>query len=194
MYPIYLKFFFNCYSGRKFEFLLKKKKAFNYNSLSQNIVVGSLFLFQGIFQTQGSNPGLLHCRWILYQLSHKRNPGLLGGQPISSPADLPEPGVELGSRALQADSLPTELSEKPQLQSQFYSNIIISFIISFRFSICDINIHSLIFLRLHPHILKKISNAIQKSIKIILLHNILETLFIYIYVYICFVLLENLFL
>ena len=25
----------------------------------------------GIFPTQGSNPGLPHCRWILYQLSHK---------------------------------------------------------------------------------------------------------------------------
>ena len=26
---------------------------------------------QGIFPTQGSNSGLLHCRQILYQLSHK---------------------------------------------------------------------------------------------------------------------------
>ena len=32
--------------------------------------VGSLSLLQGIFTTQGSNPGLPHCRWILYQLSH----------------------------------------------------------------------------------------------------------------------------
>ena len=30
-----------------------------------------LFLLQGIFPTQGLSPGLLHCRWILYQLSHK---------------------------------------------------------------------------------------------------------------------------
>ena len=28
-------------------------------------------ILQGIFPKQGSNPGLLHCRWILYQLSHK---------------------------------------------------------------------------------------------------------------------------
>ena len=28
-------------------------------------------LLQGIFPTQGSNPGLPYCRWILYQLSHK---------------------------------------------------------------------------------------------------------------------------
>ena len=33
--------------------------------------VGSLSLLRGIFPTQGSNPGLLHCRQILYQLSHK---------------------------------------------------------------------------------------------------------------------------
>ena len=36
--------------------------------------MGSLSLFQGIFLTQGSNPGLPHCRWILYQLSHKGYP------------------------------------------------------------------------------------------------------------------------
>ena len=28
----------------------------------------------GDLPTQGSNPGLLHCRWILYQLSHKGSP------------------------------------------------------------------------------------------------------------------------
>ena len=32
---------------------------------------GSLSLLQGIFLTQGSNPGIPHGRWILYQLSHK---------------------------------------------------------------------------------------------------------------------------
>ena len=42
-----------------------------WNSPGQNTGVGNLSLFQGIFPTQGSNPGLLHCRQILYQLSHK---------------------------------------------------------------------------------------------------------------------------
>ena len=32
------------------------------------------FLLQGIFQTQGSNPGLLHCRQMLYHLSHQGSP------------------------------------------------------------------------------------------------------------------------
>ena len=42
-----------------------------WNSPGQNTGVGSLSLFQGIFPIQGSNPGLPHCRWILYQLSHQ---------------------------------------------------------------------------------------------------------------------------
>ena len=54
-------------------------------------------LLQGIFPTQGSNPGLQHCRQILYQLSHKGSPRILEWEPIPSPADLPDPGIELGS-------------------------------------------------------------------------------------------------
>jgi len=42
-----------------------------WNSPGQNTVVGSLSLLQGIFPTQGSNPGLPHCRQILHQLSHR---------------------------------------------------------------------------------------------------------------------------
>ena len=38
--------------------------------------VGCHSLLQGIFLTQGSNPGLPHCRWILYYLSHKGSPSL----------------------------------------------------------------------------------------------------------------------
>ena len=47
------------------------------NSPGQNTGVGSLSLLQGIFPTQGLNPGFPHCRWILYQLSHKRSPSNL---------------------------------------------------------------------------------------------------------------------
>ena len=45
-----------------------------WNSPGQNTGVGSLSLLQGIFPTQGSNPGLPHCRRILYQLNHKGIP------------------------------------------------------------------------------------------------------------------------
>ena len=39
----------------------------------KNTGVGSLSLLQGIFLTQELNQGLLHCRWILYQLSCQRS-------------------------------------------------------------------------------------------------------------------------
>ena len=38
--------------------------------------VGCHALFQGIFPTQRSNPGISRCRWILYQLSHTKNTGV----------------------------------------------------------------------------------------------------------------------
>ena len=41
-----------------------------WNSPGQDTGVDNLSLLQGILPTQGSNPGLPHCRWILYQLSH----------------------------------------------------------------------------------------------------------------------------
>ena len=40
----------------------------------QNTGVGSLSLMQGIFPMQGSNPELLHCKQILYQLIYKGTP------------------------------------------------------------------------------------------------------------------------
>ena len=80
-----------------------------WNSAGHNTGVVSLSLLQGIFPTQGSNPGLQHCRRIIYQLSHKGSPSILEWVAIPSPGDLPNPGIELGSPALQADSLPAEL-------------------------------------------------------------------------------------
>ena len=62
-----------------------------WNSPSQNTGVGSLSLLQGIFPTQGSNPGLPQCRQILYQLSHKGSPRILEwvADPFSSGSSWP---------------------------------------------------------------------------------------------------------
>ena len=46
-----------------------------WNSPGKNTRVGCHSLLQGIFLTQGLNPGLLHCRQILYYLSHQRSLG-----------------------------------------------------------------------------------------------------------------------
>ena len=51
-----------------------------WNSPGQNTAVGSLSLLQGIFPTQGSNPGLPYCKQILYQLSHKGSPKVNQGE------------------------------------------------------------------------------------------------------------------
>ena len=62
-----------------------------WNSPGQNTGVGSLSLLQGFFPTQGSNPGLPHCRRILYQLSYKGSPN-----PMRSPPNLlPDAGQNL---------------------------------------------------------------------------------------------------
>ena len=44
------------------------------SSPGQNAGVGSLSLLQEVFPNQESKRGLLHCRWILYQLSYEGSP------------------------------------------------------------------------------------------------------------------------
>ena len=47
------------------------------DSPGKNTRMGCHALCQGIFPTQGSNPGLLHCRQIFYCLSHQGSPYIL---------------------------------------------------------------------------------------------------------------------
>ena len=84
-----------------------------WNSPGKNTGVGSLSLHQGIFPTQGWNPGLPHCRQILYQLSHKGSSRILEwvAYPFSSGSF--QPRNHTGVSCIEVDSLPTELSEKP---------------------------------------------------------------------------------
>ena len=72
--------------------------------------MGSLSLLQGIFPTWESNPGLPHCRQILYQLSHNRSPRIL--EWVAYPFSIRSSWSI--NPVLQADSLPTELSGKPK--------------------------------------------------------------------------------
>ena len=88
-----------------------------WNSPGHYTGVGSHSFLQGIFPTQRLNPGLPYCRWIVYCLSHGEAQEYQSGQPIPSPGDLPNPGIEPESCALQVDSLPTELSGKQPSRS-----------------------------------------------------------------------------
>ena len=47
------------------------------NSPGKNVGVGCCFLLLAVFPTQRLNPGLLHCRQIVYHLSHQENPCLV---------------------------------------------------------------------------------------------------------------------
>ena len=55
------------------------------DSPGKNTGVSCHALLQGIFLTQGLNPGLSHCRWILYHLSHEGSPWILEWVAYPSP-------------------------------------------------------------------------------------------------------------
>ena len=75
---------------------------------------GSLSFLQGIVPTLGTNPGLMHCRAIRYQLNHKGSPRILEWVAYPFSSSLPGPEIESGSPALQVDSLPAEPQGKPK--------------------------------------------------------------------------------
>ena len=60
------------YTGNKKRFVLNSPGKFNTGA-------GSHSLLGGIFPTQGSNPGLLHCTQILYCLGHQGSPHYVTG-------------------------------------------------------------------------------------------------------------------
>ena len=87
----------------------------------KNTRVGSLFFLQGTFPTQELNRALLHCRWILYQLSHQGR--VLEGVAYPFSRGTSQPGIETGSPASQADSLPAELPRKPNFSRLCSKNL-----------------------------------------------------------------------
>ena len=65
------------YIFREYDIFYKHRILYFYTIVSLHNKVSDFIIFQGIFPTQGSNPGLPHCRPILYQLSHKGSPRIL---------------------------------------------------------------------------------------------------------------------
>ena len=59
----------------------------------KNTGVGCHFLLQRIFPTQGSNPGLLHCRQILYLLSYEITSLMSENWPLGGPKAFPSSSV-----------------------------------------------------------------------------------------------------
>ena len=79
------------------------------DSPGKNTGVGCHALLQGIFPTQGSNPGLLHCRQILYSLSQSRSPWILEWVAYPFSRESSWPRNRTGVSCIAGDSLPAEL-------------------------------------------------------------------------------------
>ena len=100
-----------------------------WNSLGQNTGVGSLSLLQGIFPTQGSNPGLPQCRQILSQLSHKGSPqgALVVKSPLASAGEAREvdltPGSGRSSGERRADPLQCSYLENPTDRGAWWATV-----------------------------------------------------------------------
>ena len=87
----------------------------------KNIGVGCQSLLQGIFLSQGSNLGFLHCRWVLNCLSHQGSPKVLFTElcptlcdpmdcspPNPSPRYSPGKNTGVGSHSLLQGIFPTQ--------------------------------------------------------------------------------------
>ena len=103
-----------------------------WNSPGQNTGAGSLSLLQGIFPTQKLNPGFLHCRRILYQLSHKGSSRILEwvAYPFSSGSSHPrnQAGVSciaggfFTNQAIrEANSTPCPVESRKMVQINLFS-------------------------------------------------------------------------
>ena len=79
------------------------------NSPGKNTGVGCHFLPLGNFPTQGSNPGLLHCRWILYYLSRQERPRDVLVSWVDPPANAGDTREAVQSLG-QEDSLEEEMA------------------------------------------------------------------------------------
>ena len=78
-----------------------------WDSPGKNTGVSGHFLLQGIFPTQGLNPGLPHCRQILYHLSHQTTRASLMVQWLRF--HLPAPGISGWGARVWVPSLVREL-------------------------------------------------------------------------------------
>ena len=74
-----------------------------WNFPGKNTGVGCHFLLLGVFPTQRLNPGVPHCRWILYQLSHKGSLRIFEwlAYPFSSRSSWPRNQTEVSCIALR---------------------------------------------------------------------------------------------
>ena len=85
--------------------------------------VGSCSLLQGIFPTQGSNPGLPHCRQILYQLSHQGSPAIVQARGKDKHWNVPALNVFYFPTKLQGFSSGSAVKNMPAIQETWVRSL-----------------------------------------------------------------------
>ena len=90
-----------------------------WNSPGQNTGVVCLSLLQGIFPTHGLNPGLLHCRQILYRLSHQGSPELVSNPTVKGSVlqDFRHHFVISDANVIWSTGYKSEVSKSPSFSS-----------------------------------------------------------------------------
>ena len=83
------------------------------DSSGKNTGVGFHALFQGSLPIQGSNPGLPHCRQILYHLSHQGSPRILEWVAMPSSRGSSQPRDLTQISLIASGFLPSESPGKP---------------------------------------------------------------------------------
>ena len=83
------------------------------DSPGKNTGVGCHALLQGIFPTQGSNLGLLHCRRILYRLRYQGSPRILEWVAYPFSRGSSQPRDQTGVFCIASRFFTTELPGKP---------------------------------------------------------------------------------
>ena len=94
------------------------------------------FFLQGIFPTQGSNPGFLHCRWILYQLSHQGSLAIVNSAAINIgvhgsllvmvfPRYMPSRRIDGSSMVVKGSSIPSFLRNHHDVGGSIFLNHVV---------------------------------------------------------------------
>ena len=92
------------------------------NSPGQNTGVVSCSLSRGIFPTQGSHPSLLHCRQILYCLSHQENPRILDWVAYPFSREYSQPGNQTGVSCIAVKFSTSWATREAMFNNQLSSN------------------------------------------------------------------------
>ena len=102
-----------------------------WNSLAKNTGVGFHFFLQGIFLTQWLNLDFLHCRQILYHLSHQGKPNRVSNKSLLLESDRPRGIVTSHFTLFLALELPR--SDSSSVEWEYITDVLDRFVFPTKF-------------------------------------------------------------